>query len=60
MATFHSISGHAPVIPAVAYIRMSSDKQEASPKEQRDAIETYAAENNYRILDWYVDKGISG
>ena len=60
MATLHSISGHASVIPAVAYIRMSSDKQEASPKQQRDAIETYAAENNYRILDWYEDKGISG
>ena len=60
MATSHSISSHTSVIPAVAYIRMSSDKQEASPKQQRHAIETYAAENNYRILDWYVDEGISG
>ena len=47
-------------IPAVGYIRMSSDKQEASPKQQRKEIETYAAENNYRIIDWYIDEGISG
>jgi len=62
MATRHSTNGNglASLIPAVAYIHMSSDKQEASPKQQRNEIETYAAENNYRILDWYVDEGISG
>ena len=47
-------------IPAVGYIRMSSDKQEASPQQQRKEIETYAAEHGYRIIDWYIDEGISG
>ena len=60
MATPHSISGHASVIPAVAYMRMSSDKQETSPKQQRDAIEACAEQRGYRITDWYVDEGISG
>ena len=47
-------------IPAVGYIRMSSDKQEASPHQQRNAIQTYAAEHGYRIIEWYIDEGISG
>jgi DNA invertase Pin-like site-specific DNA recombinase len=47
-------------IPAVAYIRMSSDKQEASPLQQRDAITAYAGRHGYVIVAWYVDHGISG
>ena len=46
--------------PAVAYYRMSSDKQEASIPDQRTEVEAYAAENGYRILREYVDEGISG
>jgi DNA invertase Pin-like site-specific DNA recombinase len=39
---------------------MSSNKQEASPQQQRDAIEAYAVQHGYRIIAWYVDEGISG
>ena len=50
------------LIPAVAYVRMSSasDKQEASPQQQRDAIEAYAEKHGYRVTNWYTDNGISG
>ena len=47
------------MINAVAYVRMSSDRQEASPKQQREAIEQMA-EGKYRIVRWYQDDGISG
>jgi hypothetical protein len=33
----HQLETH-PMINAVAYVRMSSDKQEASPKQQREEI----------------------
>src|SRR5690242_5665261 len=46
-------------IPAVAYVRMSSDRQDASPKQQREAIEQLAV-GKYRIIRWYQDDGISG
>lgn len=48
------------LIPAVGYIRMSSDKQETSPKQQRAEIEKLAASKGYEIVAWYIDKGISG
>jgi|GEM_PF-1133513 len=47
-------------IPAVAYYRMSSDKQETSIADQRIAVEEYAQQNNYRLVREYVDEGISG
>jgi len=47
-------------IPAVAYYRMSSDKQETSIGDQRTAVEEYAEKNNYEIVRDYVDEGISG
>ena len=60
-------NGHAPrnrivaaLIAAVGYIRMSSDKQEASPQQQRDAITKLAAKYGYRIIRWYTDEGVSG
>ena len=37
-------------ISAVAYYRMSSDRQEKSVAEQRDAVRKYAKQNGYRIL----------
>ena len=46
--------------PAVAYYRMSSDRQETSIRDQREAVEKYAADNGYRIIGDYVDEGISG
>lgn len=47
-------------IPAVGYLRRSTDKQEASIAEQRNAVQKYADEHGYRILRWYTDDGISG
>jgi DNA protecting protein DprA len=45
---------------AVAYLRMSSDKQERSVEGQRAEVEKYAARHGYRIVREYVDEGISG
>ena len=39
---------------------MSSDKQDASPQQQRDAIIELANRDGYRIIRWYADEGISG
>jgi DNA invertase Pin-like site-specific DNA recombinase len=47
-------------IPAVAYYRMSSDKQECSIEDQRAAVAEYAKAHNYVILREYLDEGISG
>ena len=48
------------MITAVAYVRMSSDKQEASPKQQREEITTLANREGYRIVRWYTDGAVSG
>ncbi|GAA4465468.1 hypothetical protein GCM10023156_53290 [Novipirellula rosea] len=45
---------------AVAYVRMSTDDQEASPEQQRDEIGKYAAQNGYKVIRWYEDLGVSG
>jgi len=47
-------------IPAVAYYRMSHDRQEASIPAQRVAVEQYAEQHGYKILREYEDQGISG
>jgi hypothetical protein len=39
---------------------MSSDKQDASIREQRKSVETYASENGFKIIREYADHGISG
>ena len=58
MANRHSTTnGH---IPAVCYLRMSSEKQETSIGDQRTALERYADENGYRLIDEYIDEAISG
>lgn len=46
--------------PAVAYYRMSSDKQETSIADQRAAVESHAKANGYKIVREYRDEGISG
>jgi DNA invertase Pin-like site-specific DNA recombinase len=48
------------LVPAVGYLRRSSDKQEASIPDQRKAVQQYADKHGYRILRWYIDDGISG
>jgi DNA invertase Pin-like site-specific DNA recombinase len=47
-------------IPAVAYYRMSTDRQEASIPEQREAVHAYAAKHSLAIIREYQDEGISG
>jgi site-specific DNA recombinase len=47
------------LIPAVGYIRMSTDEQELSPEQQRREIEEYAKRHGYVIVRWYSDEGIS-
>lgn len=48
------------LVPAVAYYRMSSDKQETSIADQRTAVEEYANRGGYKIIREYLDEGISG
>jgi site-specific DNA recombinase len=45
---------------AVAYYRMSTEKQEASIPAQRTEVEAYAAKHGYQIVREYKDEGISG
>ena len=44
----------------VGYIRRSTDKQEQSIEDQKNAISTYIAENGLRFLKFYIDDAISG
>lgn len=48
------------LIPAVAYLRRSTNRQEKSLDDQRTEIERYALANGYQIVRWYIDDGISG
>jgi DNA invertase Pin-like site-specific DNA recombinase len=48
------------LIPAVAYLRMSTDKQEESIARQRAEVTAYAKRKGYAIQREYVDPGISG
>jgi site-specific DNA recombinase len=48
------------LVNAVAYYRMSSDKQEASIPAQRGEVERLAERRGYKIIREYVDEGISG
>jgi DNA invertase Pin-like site-specific DNA recombinase len=45
---------------SVAYLRVSSDKQDQSIGDQRRAIEIYAEQRGYDIVQWYEDDAISG
>ena len=60
VATKSKRSTTTKLIPAVAYIRMSSDQQEDSPERQRQEIEVIAKKGGYRILKWYEDHGLTG
>jgi len=46
--------------PAVSYIRMSSGRQEASPKQQRAEVEKLATKHGCKIIREYFDEAISG
>ena len=45
---------------AVGYVRRSTDRQEQSISDQKNALEAYAAEHGLRFLRFYVDDAISG
>ncbi|MFQ5591168.1 MAG: recombinase family protein [Phycisphaerae bacterium] len=47
-------------IPAVAYLRRSTDRQEQSIADQRAEIVRWAGEHSYRIVREFVDDAISG
>lgn len=55
-----STSNNGRTIPAVGYLRRSTDKQEASIPDQTKAIQRYAQERHYEILRWYTDDAVSG
>jgi len=44
----------------VLYLRMSTDRQEASIPQQRDALVAFAVKQGHEIVGEYVDEGISG
>lgn len=50
----------APTIPAVAYLRRSSDRQEQPLADQRAPITRYSTEAGLRIIREHVDDAISG
>ena len=45
---------------SVAYLRMSTDKQEYSIDSQLRLIKTFAERGGYWLMDTYIDEGISG
>jgi len=45
---------------AVAYIRVSTSKQDLGPKAQRDAIDAWAERENVTVVAWHEDVGVSG
>lgn len=45
---------------AVAYLRVSTDRQELGPEAQRAAIEAWAAREGLSVAAWHVDAGVSG
>lgn len=47
-------------IPAVAYVRMSTEHQQYSTSNQMDRIQEYAARRGMKILRTYADEGKSG
>ena len=53
-------SGNGSTIPAVAYIRMSSDRQDLSPGQQRDEIAKLAARGGFHLVREYFDDAVSG
>ncbi|MHC4145977.1 MAG: recombinase family protein, partial [Planctomycetota bacterium] len=45
---------------AVGYVRRSTDRQEQSIPDQKEALEKYAAEHGLRLAKFYIDDAISG
>ncbi len=45
---------------AVAYIRVSTDRQELGPEAQRAAIAAWASREGVTVAAWHVEAGVSG
>lgn len=45
---------------AVAYLRVSTDRQDLGPEAQRTAIEQWAAREGVTVVAWHFDQGVSG
>lgn len=50
----------APPVPAAQYVRMSTEHQQYSTENQRDAIAEYAKARGFQIVKTYADDGKSG
>jgi DNA invertase Pin-like site-specific DNA recombinase len=53
-------ANHSTAARAVAYYRMSTDRQEDSIDRQRSQVEPHAARHGYGLVRDYTDRGISG
>ena len=47
-------------LTAVAYLRVSTDRQELGPEAQRAAIVAWAAREGVTVVAWHVEAGVSG
>lgn len=45
---------------AVAYLRVSTDRQENGPEAQRTDIERWAEREGVTVVAWHLDRGVSG
>lgn len=59
MSKRHS-TGNGGHVPAVSYVRMSSDKQDASPDQQRNELVKLAERGGFQLIREYFDDAISG
>ena len=49
-----------PLIPAAAYVRMSTEHQQYSTSNQMDTIKEYAVHRGMEIIKIYSEEGKSG
>lgn len=47
-------------LAAVAYLRVSTDRQELGPEAQRASIEAWARAQGVTVVAWHTDAGVSG
>lgn len=44
----------------MAYLRVSTDRQDLGPEAQRQAVEAWAAREGIAVVAWFEDHGVSG